>query len=211
MADAGIVRRVAFLILVGALAATSTALAVPASEPYPCDPSQSVGPFTEPPPLPPETRFVMDGDLYAIVTSANGLIAGWSGPPVLSFDGAFQWLRAMGVKADIFSAAEIPGATFGDGGSRSDFFFECKGSYTARAVVRPGRYPIQFALYDQRGNALTRAFHSPRLQLPLRAVVEVRFTHPLGRHAPTLLVDRNGDRRWDGRVALRPGAGELGP
>jgi hypothetical protein len=41
--------------------------------------------------------------------------------------------------------------------------------------------------------------------------VELRFTHPLGRHAPTLLIDRNGDRHWEGRVVLRPGTGELGP
>jgi hypothetical protein len=205
-------RRLGFTALLGILALTTAAAAARSGEPYPCGPDASPGPYAKQPAATPATRFVIDGDLYAIVTSAGGgLIGGWSGPPVLSFEGAYGWTKAMGVKANILSAAEIPGATFGDGGSRSEFTFECTGAYRARAVVRNGRDPVAFSLFDDRGGTVTRAFHTPPLRLPLRAVVELRFTHPPGPRPPTLLIDDHADRRWDRRLTLRRGAGGLAP
>jgi hypothetical protein len=201
---------VAWVSVVAALTATIGAFAA-GHEPYPCDPTKSPGPYSQEPPPPATTTFVMDGDLYAVVRSTRGgLIAGWSGPPVLTFDGAFRWLRALGVpQAEMFSGREPVGATFGDGGSRSDFFFECNAGYTARAVVRRGRYPVQFGVVDELGAKVTRAFHTPPLRLPLNALVELRFSHPLARQAPTLRVDRNADHRWERRIVLEGGAGGL--
>jgi hypothetical protein len=180
-------------------------------ESYPCDPSKSPGPYTQEPAPPADTDFVMDGDLYAVVRSSRGgLIAGWSGPPVLTFDGAFRWLRALGVpKTDLLSGREPVGATFGDSGSRSDFFFQCNATYTARAVVRRGRYRVQLGVVEEAGARVLRAFHTPPLRLPLGAVVELRFIHPLAGRAPILLVDRTGDHRWEQQIVLQPGAGGL--
>jgi hypothetical protein len=211
-ADAVSVKPVAALLLVLALVASDGAVAARDGEPYPCDPSASVGPYGKEPPAPAETVFVMGGDLYAVVgSSQGGLLGGWSGPPVLSVEGALRWATALGVGKSLFSAREIVGGSFGDGGSESDFSFGCKATYVARAVVRRGRDPVQFGVYDDRGARPSAGFHSPELQLPLGALVELRFTHPLARTAPVLLLDRDGDGTWDRRIVLHRGGGTLGP
>lgn len=212
MADSECVKRLVLVGVVILLATASAATSAREAEPYPCDSSQPSGPYEQPPPLPAQTYFVMDGELYAIVSSSkSGLIGGWSGSPVQTPQEAFRWARALGYGTRLFSAHEIVGATFADSGSRSSFSFECRASYRACVVVRRGRSPVRLALADIRGGSHTRAFHSQPLQLPSRAVLELRFEHPLTRRAPTLLVDRNGDGTWDRRVVLRAGDGGLIP
>jgi len=194
------------------LATTTGAASARDAEPYPCDLSQPSGPYGQPPPLAAQTHFVMDGDLYAIISSSKGgLIGGWSGPAVLTPNEAFRWAKALGYGTRIFSAHEIVGATFADSGSRSSFSFQCRASYRARLVVRGGRSPVRLALANQRGSTRIRAFHTQPLRLGSRAVLELRFDHPLSRRAPALLIDRNGDATWDRRLALQRGDGGLIP
>ena len=89
------------------------------------------------------TTVIADGNLYVVVRSAQRrYLFGASDRPVLSVREALRLVRALGFTGTDAQLIHrlggngIPGATYTDAGSISDFTLGCQGTYTATAVVR---------------------------------------------------------------------------
>jgi hypothetical protein len=162
----------------------------------------------------PPTTLSIDGNQYTVVRGEHDRQAfGWSGPPVSSFPEALGLARKLGFRgtnAELvrrFSRSAIPGVDFADGGGSSDFFFACRGSYRATALVRSDRGSITGTRFWLRqGQApVTRAFCMPEQWVPPGALVTVSFRVPLARTPPVFEIDWNGDGKVDSVGPFRRG------
>jgi len=161
------------------------------------------------------TTLVADGNLYVAVRSAQRrYLFGASGRPVLSFPEALRLIRALGftgTDAQLFrrlSGNGIPGATYADAGSISNFTLGCQGTYTATALVRSDNGDITATrFWLQQGGLLhvTRAFCMPEQWVPAGARVSVRFHVPLAAGAPVFTIDWDGNGKVDSLGPFRPG------
>lgn len=161
------------------------------------------------------TTLVADGNLYVVVRSAQRrYLFGSSGQPVLSVPEAISLIRALGftgTNTQLFtrlSRAGIPGATYADAGSISNFTLGCSGTYTATAVVRSDHGAITATRFwlQQAGHIhVVRAFCMPEQWVPARAWVSVSFHVPLGSAPPVFTIDWNHDGKADSVGPFRPG------
>ena len=161
------------------------------------------------------TTLIADGNLYAVVRSAQRrYLFGWSGRPVQSFPEAIRLVRELGFTgSDVelsrrLSGAGIPGGTYSDQGSISDFTLSCQGRYTVTAVVRTDRGAItatRFWLQQGGLPRVTRAFCMPEQWVPAGARVSVTFRVPLAAASPVFAIDWDGNGKIDSIGPFRPG------
>ncbi|HEY2374323.1 MAG TPA: hypothetical protein VGH82_17515 [Gaiellaceae bacterium] len=161
------------------------------------------------------TTLVADGNLYVAVRSGQKrYLFGWSDRPVLGFPEALHLIRALGftgTDAQLLRRLEgsgIPGATFADAGSISNFTLGCRGTYTATALVRSDRGAItatRFWLQEGEPPHITRAFCMPEQWVPTGARVSVTFHVPLAAAAPVFTIDWDGNGQVDSLGPFRRG------
>ena len=161
------------------------------------------------------TTLVADGNLYVVVRSTRRrYLFGWSGRPVLSYPDALRLVRALGftgTDAQLLRRLEgskIPGASYANAGSISNFMLGCQGTYTATAVVRSDRGAITATrFWLQQGGLLrvTRAFCMPEQWVPVGARVSVTFHVPLAAAAPIFRIDWDGNGKVDSIGPFRRG------
>lgn len=161
------------------------------------------------------TTLVADGNLYIVVRSAQRRsLFGGSGRPVLSFREALRLVRALGFTGTDAQLLRrlgrngIPGATYTDAGSISNFTFGCQSTYTATAVVRSDGGAITATrFWLQQGGLLhvTRAFCMPEQWVPAGARVSVTFHAPLASAAPVFAIDWDADGKVDSIGPFRRG------
>ena len=161
------------------------------------------------------TTVIADGNLYVVVRSAQRrYLFGASDRPVLSVREALRLVRALGFTGTDAQLIHrlggngIPGATYTDTGSISDFTLGCQGTYTATAVVRSDAGAITATrFWLQQGGPLhvTRAFCMPEQWVPAGARISVTFRAPLAAAAPVFAIDWDGNGKADSIGPFRRG------